>query len=141
MAWQISALLLEWAEKRAAGAATTGKNFHTSRFRGRRKHDLGELLFRASPWTRAETAVRCAGILKREHDERREEGSKDRPRAIVVSVLEEKEEEEEVTVLPIAHNAPQRVEDAIEIPPSIKQRLGLDSERSWSVITEANEFV
>ena len=44
-------------------------------------------------------------------------------------------------VLPITHNAPQRVEDAIEIPPATKQRLGLDSERSWIVITEANEFV
>ena len=39
------------------------------------------------------------------------------------------------------HSAPRRVDDAIEIPPATQQRLGLDSERSWIVITEANEFV
>ena len=44
-------------------------------------------------------------------------------------------------VLPITHSAPQRAQDAIEIPPATKQRLGLDSERSWIVIAEANEFV
>lgn len=33
------------------------------------------------------------------------------------------------------------MEDVIEIPPATKQRLGLDSEGSWIVITEANEFV
>lgn len=49
--------------------------------------------------------------------------------------------EQEVMVLPITHSAPQHVADAIEIPPATKQRLGLDSERSWIVITEANEFV
>lgn len=79
--------------------------------------------------------IRYAYLWKREHDEGREEGSKDRPCAIVVSVLDD-EGEQEVMVLPITHSAPQRVEDAIEIPGATKQRLGLDSERSWSVITE-----
>ena len=80
--------------------------------------------------------IRYAYLWKRE----REEGSKDRPCAIVLSVLHD-EGEPEVVVLLITHNAPQRAEDAIEIPPATKQRLGLDSERSWIVITEANEFV
>ena len=31
--------------------------------------------------------------------------------------------------------------DAIEIPSETKMRLRLDSDRSWIVITEANEFV
>ena len=84
--------------------------------------------------------IRYAYFWKREHDEGREEGSKDRPCAIVVSVLDD-EGEQEVMVLPISHTAPQRVEDAIEIRQATKQRLGLDSERSWIMITEANEFV
>lgn len=84
--------------------------------------------------------IRYAYLWKREHDEGREEGSKDRLCAIVLSVLHD-EGEPEVVVLLITHSAPQRAEDAIEIPPATKQRLGLDSERSWIVITEANEFV
>lgn len=84
--------------------------------------------------------IRYAYLRKREHDEGREEGSKDRPCVIVLSVLDD-DGEQEVMVLPITHSLPQRPEDAIEIPPTTKQRLGLDSERSWIVITEANEFV
>ena len=84
--------------------------------------------------------IRYAYLWKRERDEGREEGSKDRPCAIVLSVLDE-DGDQEVMVLPITHSPPQRPEDAIEIPPATKQRLGLDSERSWIVITEANEFV
>jgi hypothetical protein len=83
--------------------------------------------------------IRYAYLWKREHDEGREDGSKDRPCAIVLSVLDD-DGELEVMVLPITHSSPQPPEDAIEIPLATKQRLGLDSERSWIVITEANEF-
>ena len=31
--------------------------------------------------------------------------------------------------------------DALEIPATTKQRLGLDGERSWVVLTEANDFI
>ena len=84
--------------------------------------------------------IRYAYLWKREHDEGREERSKDRPCAIVLSVLDD-DGEQEVMVLPITHSPPQHPEDAIEIPLASEQRLGLDSERSWIVITEANEFV
>ena len=84
--------------------------------------------------------IRYAYLWKREHEEGREEGGKDRPCAIVLSVLDD-DGEPEVMVLPITHSAPQRAQDAIEIPPATKQRFGLDSEWSWIVITEANEFV
>jgi hypothetical protein len=43
--------------------------------------------------------------------------------------------------LPITHTPPSRVDDAVEIPPATKRRLGLDSERSWIVLTESNRFV
>ena len=32
-------------------------------------------------------------------------------------------------------------EDAVEIPAATKARLGLDSERSWVVVSEVNRFV
>lgn len=84
--------------------------------------------------------IRYAYLWKREYDEGREDSSKDRPCAIVVSVVDE-DEEREVLVLPITHAPPDREGDAIEIPLETKKRLGLDSERSWIMITEANEFV
>ena len=45
-----------------------------------------------------------------------------------------------VTVLPVTHSPPMQAEDAIEIPAETKRRLGLDDQRSWIVLTEANEF-
>jgi hypothetical protein len=57
-----------------------------------------------------------------------------------MSVVEE-EGEWEVLVLPITHTPPNNPADAIEIPIDTKNRLGLDSDRSWIVIAEANEFV
>ena len=32
-------------------------------------------------------------------------------------------------------------EDAVEVPPATKRRLGLDSERSWIITTELNRFI
>jgi hypothetical protein len=84
--------------------------------------------------------IRYAYLWKREHDEGREDGSKDRPCAIVLSIVDA-DEEREVLVLPITHIPPEHADDAIEIPPPTKKRLGLDFERSWIMITEANEFV
>lgn len=84
--------------------------------------------------------IRYSYLWKREFDARREEGTKDRPSAIVLTVVDE-DGDTEVLVLPITHSAPADAADAIEIPPATKSRLGLDGERSWIVITEANSFV
>jgi hypothetical protein len=48
--------------------------------------------------------------------------------------------ESQVLVLPITHSPPPDPADAIEIPTETKKRLGLDFDKSWIVITEANEF-
>lgn len=53
--------------------------------------------------------------------------------AIVLSIVNE-DAEREVLVLPITHTARGRPDDAVEIPTPVKQRLGLDTERSWIVI-------
>jgi len=65
--------------------------------------------------------------------------SRTRPCGIVVAVKTEIGEAL-VYVLPIAHTPPRVAQDAVELPQSAKVRLGLDSERSWIVLTEANIF-
>ncbi len=45
-----------------------------------------------------------------------------------------------MTVLPITHSEPIDASLALEIPASTKARLGLDAERSWVVLSEANRF-
>lgn len=84
--------------------------------------------------------IRYAYLWKREYEEGREEGSKDRPCAIVMSVTDD-DGEAQVLVLPVTHTPPYNAADAVEIPLATKQRLGLDGERSWIVLTEVNEFI
>jgi hypothetical protein len=68
-----------------------------------------------------------------------EEGMKDRPCAIITAIKTDNGVQK-VLVLPVTHSAPDSPENAIEIPQETKERLGLDSERSWVVLTEWNEF-
>ena len=58
----------------------------------------------------------------------------------MVLVLLDADDQPQVRVLPITHSAPIVADDALEIPPTTKARLGLDSDRSWVVLTEANDF-
>src|ERR1700753_4447422 len=68
-----------------------------------------------------------------------DEGLKDRPCAIIL-VTTDVGGREIVTVLPITHSPPSDPEFALEVPQETKFRLGLDSDRSWIVLTEANKF-
>ncbi|HWA89320.1 MAG TPA: hypothetical protein VG889_04750 [Rhizomicrobium sp.] len=45
-----------------------------------------------------------------------------------------------VTALPITHSPPSDPELALEMPRDTKLRLGLDSDRSWIILSEANRF-
>lgn len=65
---------------------------------------------------------------------------KDRPCAVIL-VTKQSDGDEIVTVLPITHTPPRNSAFAMEIPAPTKLRLGLDSERSWVVLTEANRFI
>lgn len=69
-----------------------------------------------------------------------DEGVKDRPCAIILA-MQNDDGDEIVTVLPITHSSPKDPAAALEIPLETKRRLGLDSERSWIVLSEANRFV
>jgi hypothetical protein len=84
--------------------------------------------------------IRYSYLWRAEHLKGREEGVKDRPCAIVL-VTEEREGDLIVTVLPVTHSPPADSASAMEIPAETKRRLGLDSERSWIVMNEANQFV
>jgi hypothetical protein len=69
-----------------------------------------------------------------------EEGVKDRPCAVVLVTATE-DGDTLVTVLPVTHTPPADPAHAVEIPHRTKARLGLDDERSWVVLTEANRFI
>lgn len=83
--------------------------------------------------------IRYSYLWRREHERGREEGVKDRPCAVVMVVTDQLGAPV-VTVLPITHTPPAKSALAVEIPHATKTRLGLDGERSWVVLTEANRF-
>lgn len=75
-----------------------------------------------------------------QHLEGREEGDKDRPCLVLALVTTLEDGTPVVRVLPITHSPPVRADEAIEIPPATKRRLGLDDEPSWIVLSESNRF-
>lgn len=85
--------------------------------------------------------INYAYLWHQEHEAGGEEGRKDRPSVIVLCVERADEGATIVTVLPITHRAPIDAAMAVEIPPAIKRHLGLDSDPSWVVVAEGNEFV
>ena len=92
------------------------------------------------PVPRPGLVIRYSYLWEREARAGQEEGVKDRPCAIILVVLRDGETPV-VRVLPVTHSAPLDPAGALEIPLPTKQRLGLDSERSWVVLDEANDFL
>lgn len=84
--------------------------------------------------------IRYSYLWHSEHRAGREEGQKDRPCAIVAAIRVDPDGGQRVLVLPITHTPPADPEAVVEIPTRVKQRLGLDAERSWVVLSEWNEF-
>jgi hypothetical protein len=91
------------------------------------------------PVPRAGLVLRYSYLWVNEHEEGQEEGAKDRPCAVIAAVRTDQDGKIRVLVIPITHTPPAGAE-AIEIPPTIKARLNLDFERSWIILSEANEF-
>ena len=83
--------------------------------------------------------IRYSYLWQREHREGREDGSKDRPCAIILA-LHDAADGEQILVAPVTHSPPEYPAAALELPPAVKMHLGLDSERSWVVISESNLF-
>lgn len=92
------------------------------------------------PVPRPGLVIRYSYLWEREALAGQEEGVKDRPCAIIVVLLREGEHPV-VRVLPVTHATPLDSTTALEIPQLTKRRLGLDSERSWVILDEANDFI
>jgi hypothetical protein len=97
------------------------------------------LILRTLPEPVPGLVIRYSYLWHSEHMAGHEEGRKDRPCAIVLA-LTRGETGKEVVVLPVTHSPPSKEQPAIEIPPAVKLRLGLDGQRSWVVLSEANLF-
>jgi len=74
-----------------------------------------------------------------EFQQGREEGSKDRPCAIVLTAREA-DDQTIAIVVPITHATPEHSDEAMEIPLATKRRLGLDTAGSWVIVSEVNRF-
>ena len=85
--------------------------------------------------------VHYAYLWRREQEAGREEGTTDRPCAVVLALAGEDSGRPRVVVVPITHSPPRSPEEAVELPAATKRRLGLDDERSWVVVSEANRFL
>ena len=85
--------------------------------------------------------IRYSYLWHEDHLRGEEEGRKDRPCAIIAAVRIDDRGKLRAIVLPITHSPPEVAEFALEIPSRVKAHLGLDSERSWIVCTEWNEFI
>jgi hypothetical protein len=84
--------------------------------------------------------IRYSYLWESEAQKGREEGVKDRPCAIIL-VARDEDGDLRVQVLAVTHTPPADTSAAIEIPAVTKARLGLDSGRSWIIISELNEFI
>jgi hypothetical protein len=82
-------------------------------------------------------------LWKEEEERGQVEGRKDRPCAIVLAIDHpdaEADGHKQVAVVPITHSPPHDPDVAVEIPPPVKEHLGLDAERSWVILDEVNVF-
>jgi hypothetical protein len=84
--------------------------------------------------------IRYSFLWSHEKDAGAEEGSKDRPCAIVVAAPRRENGDIAVIVAPITHAPPDDPLDSIEIPPAICRALGLDGQRHWLRLDELNRF-
>ena len=87
----------------------------------------------AKPAPHAGLVIRYDYLWKSEKLKGREEGSKTRPCAVVVTMADDR-----ALVCGITHTPPDWPDDGVEVPPRERAALGLDSERQWVVTSEAN---
>jgi len=91
------------------------------------------------PIPEAGLVIGYAYLWRAEYEQGQEEGTKDRPCAIVL-MAGDADGDTAVTVVPVTHTPPADPDEAVEIPPPTKRRLGLDAARSWIVVSEVNRF-
>jgi len=84
--------------------------------------------------------ISYAYLWHREHEAGLDEGRKDRPCVIILSV-EKQDSGTQVTIAPITHSKPSGDTVGLEMPPRVKQHLRLDHETSWVIVSEVNQFI
>ena len=92
------------------------------------------------PTPKPAQVIRYAYLWANEHAAGRDEGTKDRPVAIVLT-MQAGSNLLKVAVIPVTHTPPGTGVDALEIPTIIKRHLALDDHRSWIVLDEMNVFL
>lgn len=92
------------------------------------------------PEPEAGLVISYAYLWSNEYKAGKVEGLKNRPCAIILVVTNE-DGGKIVTVAPITHTPPVNPEAAIQIPPKVKKHLDLDSEQSWIILDDFNEFI
>lgn len=83
--------------------------------------------------------IRHLYLWRDEHLQGQVEGRKARP-CLIVHNRQNEYDETEVFICPITHTPPNNPTQAKEIPLATKERLQLDSERSWIITSEVNRF-
>ena len=83
--------------------------------------------------------ISYAYLWREQHRAGGAEGRKDRPCAIVLATADE-DGDVLVYVAPMTH-VPVAAGAGVEVPASVKRRLGLDTARSWIVTDELNRFI
>ncbi len=83
---------------------------------------------------------RYAYLWSKEYQSGQVEGLKDRPTLVLSLSVRVENGRTRLLVVPVTHAPPKSSGDAIELPPAIKRRLGLDAQPSWIVTTESNTF-
>ena len=81
-----------------------------------------------------------AYLWRHEHARGQEEGRKVRPVVVVLAVDPRSGGGPRVTVAAVTHTPPGPDGTAVELPPRVKNALGLDDARSWIVVDEVNQF-
>jgi len=92
------------------------------------------------PEPRAGMVISYSYLWAREARQGRDEGSKYRPCAIVLST-DAADGKKRVQIVPVTHSPPSDDEPAIEIPAVIKRHLRLDDQPSWILLGEYNQFL
>ena len=85
--------------------------------------------------------VRYAFLWSDEASVGKDEASKERPCAIVITTKDDETKDTSVTVVPITHSPPAGSREAhMKLPPRECHSLGLDSGEHWVVLDELNRF-
>ena len=93
----------------------------------------------AKPVPQGGLVIRYDYLWTSEEREGREQGSKDRPCAIVLTMPLTTSSSQRVVVCGITRTPPGASEEGVLIPPKVKHHLGLDEHRpSWAIVSEAN---